>query len=284
MGFFYYTFHMASALLKRFKIFILIINAAIIFGNPGGAPAGYANNAPNYRNCTSCHSGTVNSGNGEIIFSGLPSTYTPGETYTISLTVTGSNRQGYGFQAIAMSGNSTAGMISSNSSSVSLEKNGDYVQQSSRTASGNWVFDWLAPSSDIGSVTFSASGLATGGSTGRTGDYVYTKSVLIPATQVSVEENSLATNYTIFQNYPNPFNPITTIRYFLPERALVNMFIYDMMGRKIKTLVNYQQTEGYKSIVWDATNNKGKPVSAGVYIYGIETSNFRKIKKMILLD
>ena len=168
---------MSSALLKRFKIFILIINASIIFGNPGGAPAGYANNAPIYRNCTSCHSGTVNSGNGEVIFSGLPYTYTPGETYTISLTVTGSNRQGYGFQAIAMSGNSTAGMISSNSSSVSLEKNGDYVQQSSRTASGNWVFDWLAPSSDIGSVTFSASGLATGGSTGRTGDYVYTKSV-----------------------------------------------------------------------------------------------------------
>ena len=54
--------------------------------------------------------------------------------------------------------------------------NGNYVQHSTRTTSGSWVFDWVAPSSDIGEVTFSASGLATGGNNGTGGDDVYTVS------------------------------------------------------------------------------------------------------------
>ncbi len=84
-------------------------------------------------------------------------------------------------------------------------------------------------------------------------------------------------------NYPNPFNPITTLEYDLPEDAVVNITIYDMMGRVVNTLVNGSQTAGYKSIQWDATNNLGDPVSAGLYIYTIQAGEFRQTKKMILL-
>ena len=84
-------------------------------------------------------------------------------------------------------------------------------------------------------------------------------------------------------NYPNPFNPITTLEYDLPEDAVVNITIYDMMGRVVNTLVNGSQTAGYKSIQWDATNNLGEPVSAGMYIYTIQASEFRQTKKMVLL-
>ena len=56
-----------------------------------------------------------------------------------------------------------------------------------------------------------------------------------------------------------------------------------MMGRIVKTLFNNQQTAGYKSIQWKATNNQGKSVSAGVYLYSIEAGEFRQTKKMILL-
>ena len=89
--------------------------------------------------------------------------------------------------------------------------------------------------------------------------------------------------FAIHQNYPNPFNPITTLRYDLPEDAMVNITIYDMMGRKINTLVSSQQTAGFKSIQWDATNNQGQPVSAGVYLYSIQTGQFNQTKKMVLL-
>ena len=89
--------------------------------------------------------------------------------------------------------------------------------------------------------------------------------------------------YALHQNYPNPFNPITTLRYDLPEDAVVNITIYDMMGRIVSNLVSSQQNAGYKSIQWDATNNAGQPVSAGVYLYTIQSGEFTQTKKMVLL-
>jgi len=87
----------------------------------------------------------------------------------------------------------------------------------------------------------------------------------------------------LHQNHPNPFNPVTTLRYDLPEDALVNITIYDMMGRQVSTLVSSQQSAGYKSIQWNATNNIGQPVSAGLYLYTVQAGSFRQTKKMVLL-
>jgi hypothetical protein len=89
--------------------------------------------------------------------------------------------------------------------------------------------------------------------------------------------------FALEQNFPNPFNPSTTIRYELPEDGLVNVTIYDMMGRQVSTLVSSQQAAGYKSIQWNATNDFGKPVSAGVYLYKIQAGEFVQTKKMVLL-
>ncbi len=89
--------------------------------------------------------------------------------------------------------------------------------------------------------------------------------------------------YTLHQNYPNPFNPITTLRYDLPENSLVNIIIYDLLGRQVKSLINQTQDAGFKSVLWNATNNQGKPVSAGVYLYQIRAGDFIQTKKMVLL-
>ena len=89
--------------------------------------------------------------------------------------------------------------------------------------------------------------------------------------------------FTLHQNHPNPFNPVTILQYDLPEDAMVNITIYDMMGRQVKTLINGSQTAGYKSIQWNATNNLGEPVSAGIYIYMIQAGQFRQARKMALL-
>ena len=99
----------------------------------------------------------------------------------------------------------------------------------------------------------------------------------------NVEINQLPIAFNLYNNFPNPFNPITTLRYDLQEDVLVNVTIYDMMGRIIKNLVSSQQTAGYKSIKWNATNDAGSPVSAGIYIYMIQAGEFRQVRKMVLL-
>ena len=97
------------------------------------------------------------------------------------------------------------------------------------------------------------------------------------------QEELLPIQYALHQNYPNPFNPITTLRYELPENSRVNIIIYDMLGRQVKTLINQTQDAGYRSIIWDATNDYGKPVSAGIYLYQIQAGEYLQTKKMVLL-
>ena len=89
--------------------------------------------------------------------------------------------------------------------------------------------------------------------------------------------------YTIHQNYPNPFNPSTTLRYTLPEQSDVKIAVYDMIGRKVRTLVNGSQDVGYKSVIWDATNDYGERVGAGIYLYQIQAGAFVQTRKMVLL-
>ena len=96
-------------------------------------------------------------------------------------------------------------------------------------------------------------------------------------------EAGMPSAYAIHQNYPNPFNPTTQINYDLPDDALVSINVYDLMGRSIRTLVNAKISAGYNSIFWDATNDYGESVSAGMYIYTIQTGEFKQTKKMLLL-
>ncbi|MBT6711343.1 MAG: choice-of-anchor D domain-containing protein, partial [Candidatus Marinimicrobia bacterium] len=100
---------------------------------------------------------------------------------------------------------------------------------------------------------------------------------------VAINSENIPLQYSLYQNYPNPFNPTTQIKYDLPEDAMVSITIYDLMGRSIKSLVNSQQTAGYRSIQWNATNIFGETVSAGMYFYSIQAGDFRQVKKMVFL-
>jgi len=104
----------------------------------------------------------------------------------------------------------------------------------------------------------------------------------IPAVGVFIEE-ILPTEFTLKQNYPNPFNPTTQLNYDLPEQANVTLIVYDMLGREVTALVNQTQKAGYKSVQWDATDQYGKSVSAGMYFYQIKANDYIQTRKMILL-
>jgi len=96
-------------------------------------------------------------------------------------------------------------------------------------------------------------------------------------------EATMPSSYSLLQNYPNPFNPVTKLRYDLPENSHVNITIFDILGREVKTIVNQYQNAGHRSITWNATNDRGHSVSAGVYLYRIQAGNYTLAKKMVLL-
>ena len=103
------------------------------------------------------------------------------------------------------------------------------------------------------------------------------------AAVLSINGELLPDVFFLHQNYPNPFNPVTTLRYDLPENSLVNVTVYDMLGRQVKTLMDQTQDAGYRSLIWDATNDYGKPVSAGICLYQIQSGEYMQTKKMVLL-
>ncbi|MFQ5602677.1 MAG: FlgD immunoglobulin-like domain containing protein [bacterium] len=89
--------------------------------------------------------------------------------------------------------------------------------------------------------------------------------------------------FALLPNYPNPFNPRTTIRYFLPRTAQVELKIFNMVGQPIRTLVEAEQPAGLQSVVWDGKNDRGEGVSSGAYFYKIVADDFTKIRRLLFL-
>jgi len=103
------------------------------------------------------------------------------------------------------------------------------------------------------------------------------------AVNTEKEKGIVPTGYVLRQNYPNPFNPTTLISYGIPIRTNVKISIYDLLGNEVKTLIDQEQSSGYKRIVWDGTNKYGRKVSGGIYIYQIQTNDFIATRKMVLV-
>jgi hypothetical protein len=100
---------------------------------------------------------------------------------------------------------------------------------------------------------------------------------------LSTEGEAVPVEFALHENYPNPFNPTTTLRFDLPKVSDITLTIYNMLGQKVRTF-NYQNTSaGYHSVKWNATNDYGDPVGAGVYLYQLQTKDFVKTRKMVLL-
>jgi phosphodiesterase/alkaline phosphatase D-like protein len=89
--------------------------------------------------------------------------------------------------------------------------------------------------------------------------------------------------FGLSQNYPNPFNPSTKIKYQLARDSHVSLTVYDILGQKVRTLINELQQAGYYNITWDGNNDAGNKASSGIYIYRLQSGNFIKTLKMNLL-
>lgn len=108
----------------------------------------------------------------------------------------------------------------------------------------------------------------------------------VTGTGVATGSNDLIPLTTaLYGNYPNPFNPTTTISYGLNQKSEVTLFVFNVKGQKVKTLINEVQEPGYYNISWNGKDNNEKQVTSGVYFYSIRVgdTDYTSVKKMILL-
>lgn len=89
--------------------------------------------------------------------------------------------------------------------------------------------------------------------------------------------------FEVGQNYPNPFNPSTEIAYALPEGANVNVEVYNILGQRVKTLINEFQDAGNYTVTWNGDDEYGSTVASGVYFYRVTAGQYKDIKKMVMM-
>ena len=109
--------------------------------------------------------------------------------------------------------------------------------------------------------------------------------VVVETNALSLDENlTIPTQFALHQNYPNPFNPSTQISFDVPEGSeLVRLNIYNILGKKVSTLLNNVMSPGKHKIEWNAKDNEGNPVASGIYFYELSSSSFTARKKMLLI-
>ena len=114
-------------------------------------------------------------------------------------------------------------------------------------------------------------------------DSVYQNIQADVETSVGNVGNDVPKRFEVSQNFPNPFNPSTTIRYELPKETYVRINIYNLLGQKVKTLVNSDKEAGTYNTIWNGRDNYGNEVASGIYIYRVTAGSHVISKKMILM-
>ena len=106
---------------------------------------------------------------------------------------------------------------------------------------------------------------------------------IISINELSVLDSHIPKVFSLRQNYPNPFNPTTRIQYDMPNNEFVIIEIYNILGNRVRSLLKSEQKAGFNYVMWDATNDLGQSLSAGMYIYTIQAGEFRQTRKMLLM-
>ena len=94
---------------------------------------------------------------------------------------------------------------------------------------------------------------------------------------------NLPTEFGLHQNYPNPFNPNTIVAYDLPAACHVKIEIFNILGQRVKTLVNESKTAGRYQVNWNSTDDNGRRVSSGIYLYVMKAGEYSRTAKMLLM-
>lgn len=245
--------------------------------------------APGEVHCATsgCHSGTVNSGPGATTFEiGAGSTtYVPGQSYTVTVNMTEATIDKFGFQVIALKDNDNTFVGTytltdpTNTRLINGSGGKKYIgstpcgSDADPVGSLGWTFDWEAPATNEGDITFYLASLATNHNHSTSGDNTYTQTLTLTTNTTGI--NEIGQIEKSFEMYPNPAIDQTRIRYTLEDDSDVQISISDMDGRAINVLSSGQQSAGQHDLTIELNR---EIFSSGLYTVNIsaEKSSFSK--------
>jgi hypothetical protein len=244
-------------------------------------------------NTTGCHVGNaINAVNGSISISAptlLNWEYVPGEVYPISVTVArqGVSLYGIGFEALRTTGANGGTLSITNGVQTTLMN--AFVSGNNRTnvvhnlnggASANnhtFTFNWTAPLTNVGNITFYAAGNAANGNNTTSGDFIYTTSQVITPSTVGVSElNVFAGSVKVF---PNPVAEQMNIRYTLIKKSSVTVNLISANGKNVLTMISEMNEPGEHTLEIPADPSFGK----GIYFLELLSGESRLIKKVVII-
>ncbi|MBN2226485.1 MAG: T9SS type A sorting domain-containing protein [candidate division Zixibacteria bacterium] len=112
---------------------------------------------------------------------------------------------------------------------------------------------------------------------------IYDSASLLEPTPVEPDDKTLPRDFSLGQNYPNPFNPSTAIRFYLPKTSKVTLEVFNILGRKVATLVDERMTHGEHIVTWDGKVDNGKDAATGIYFYRLQAGEYIETRRMVLL-
>jgi len=115
---------------------------------------------------------------------------------------------------------------------------------------------------------------------GKLRDFLVDKVTSVEGSQGNL---NIPESFELGQNYPNPFNPETKVRYTLMRQGEVELSVFDILGRKVKTLTQSKQAAGTYVVSWDGKDNAGRVLSSGIYFYRMRFGSSNKTRKMVLM-
>ncbi len=261
-------------------VYAILINNSYVYTNAFQPPLSRTG-APGEQTCSAagCHNTPVNSGNGslDISFSG-GDVFEADVTYDMTVLVNDSGNK-FGFEMIALdeNGNSIGNFDSNGDPNIAVRtvSTKQYIHHKSAPSSNTFNFKWTAPSENVGSVTFYASGNAANGNGSNSGDKIYTNNFSTLFTGIekySAEKLSLKT-------FPNPATNYFNIGYQLPQTELMTISAYDVSGRLVKVLFEGAENAGAQQHRFDLEENE---LTAGVYLILLQSETFVSSTKLFV--
>lgn len=282
-------------MIKKFTLSLALIMAGVMIydaqhniahTNGAGAPAGRTGN-PGELSGASCNSSGCHVGGPSVsnevaeLTSDIPSTgYEPGQTYTITVTMTKPGGTKFGFEVSPQNGSgSLQGSLSSPGTGAQLIGGSKYVTHTSAGTSGSgsktWTFNWTAPSVGTGAVTFWGAFNFANGNNSVSGDVIVNDSFTFQEATVSINEiNSANEGFSV---YPNPVTDMVNVKFNLTEAEDINVELYSLDGKLVSKLAHDNLVAGDHHLTHDLST-----VSSGIYFVKISDGTKDHYKKVMV--
>jgi hypothetical protein len=269
-------------------VILVLATSGILISLPVQPPKARTG-APGEGTCSDCHTGAgLNMGPGHVSlsFSGAGNEYKANKNYTVTVTVIDTTKVRYGFQTVSLDANNTMeGKITLlDTSNTKTQKDNatgrKYVNNYYGTGNNVWTYKWKAPASSAGAITFYGAGNATNGNDLKTGDNVYTTTMVItPWVDINKAEAFESTDASLLSVYPNPVSGADfTVSFSVDEDGMVAADLIDLNGRYVESLFRAAKEAGrHQEVV-----HLNRIINPGVYLVAVKSGEKVQYQKVMM--